>query len=80
VAHGLGIFPGFLSDARERAVRLAFLARPSDDQRQATDEGELAMKIVVIGGTSLIGSNGVVIRRQGDHEVIAADRPARFGR
>ncbi len=38
------------------------------------------MKIVVIGGTSLIGSNGVVIRRQGDHEVIAADRPARFGR
>lgn len=38
------------------------------------------MKIVVIGGTSLIGSNGVVIRRQGGHEVIAADRPARFGR
>ena len=30
------------------------------------------MKIVVIGGTGLIGSKTVVILRQGDHEVIAA--------
>lgn len=30
------------------------------------------MKIVVIGGTGLIGSKTVVILRQGDHEVVAA--------
>lgn len=48
------------------------VAQPSDDQRPATDEGELAMKIVVTGCTSLIGSNGVAIRPQGSHEVIAA--------
>ena len=30
------------------------------------------MKIVVIGGTGLIGSKSVAILRQGGHEVIAA--------
>jgi predicted GNAT family acetyltransferase len=46
VARGLRIFfLGFLSDApgKNRASRLA--AQPSDDQRPATDEGELAMKV-----------------------------------
>ena len=32
------------------------VGQPSDDQRPATNEGELAMKIVVTGCTSLIGS------------------------
>jgi uncharacterized protein YbjT (DUF2867 family) len=48
------------------------VAQPSDDQRPATDEGELAMKIVVIGGSGLIGSKSVAILRRGGHEVIAA--------
>jgi uncharacterized protein YbjT (DUF2867 family) len=30
------------------------------------------MKIVVIGGTGLIGSKSVAVLRQGGHEVIAA--------
>ena len=30
------------------------------------------MKIVVIGGTGLIGSKSVAILRQGGHEVVAA--------
>jgi uncharacterized protein YbjT (DUF2867 family) len=34
------------------------------------------MKIVVIGGTGLIGSKTVAILRQGDHEVVAASRKA----
>jgi len=34
------------------------------------------MKIVVIGGTGLIGSKTVAILRQGGHEVVAA-RPKR---
>ena len=81
VARSLRIFfLGFLSDApgKDRASRL--VAQPSDDQRPATDEGELAMKIVVIGGTSLIGSKSVAILRQSGHEVIAANGPARFAR
>jgi len=48
------------------------VAQPSDDQRPATDEGELAMKIVVIGGSGPIGSKSVAIQRRGGHEVIAA--------
>jgi nucleoside-diphosphate-sugar epimerase len=38
------------------------------------------MKIIVIGGTDLIGSKSVAILRQNGHEVIAANGPARFGR
>jgi uncharacterized protein YbjT (DUF2867 family) len=38
------------------------------------------MKIVLTGGTGLIGSKSVAILRQGGHEVIAANEPARFGR
>ena len=34
------------------------------------------MKIVVIGGTGLIGSKTVPILRQGGHEVVAARRIA----
>ena len=39
------------------------------------------MKIVVIGGTGLIGSKTVAILRQGGHEVVAAspDRGRRAG-
>jgi len=48
------------------------VAQPSDDQRPATDEGKLAMKIVLISGTGPIGSKSVAILRQGGHEVIAA--------
>jgi uncharacterized protein YbjT (DUF2867 family) len=36
------------------------------------DKGGQTMKIVVIGGTGLIGSKTVAILRQGDHEVVAA--------
>lgn len=42
--------------------------------RQVTDEEELAIKIVAIGGTGLIGSKSVAILRQGGHEMIAARR------
>jgi uncharacterized protein YbjT (DUF2867 family) len=35
------------------------------------------MKIVVIGGTGLIGSKSVAILRQGGHEVIAASPKSR---
>jgi phosphoglycerate dehydrogenase-like enzyme len=58
------------SPGKNRASRL--VAQPSDDQRPATDEGELAMKIVLISGTRLIGSKSVAILRQGGQEVIAA--------
>jgi uncharacterized protein YbjT (DUF2867 family) len=34
------------------------------------------MKIVVIGGTGLIGSKAVTILRQGGHEVLAASPKA----
>jgi hypothetical protein len=37
-------------------------------------------KIVVIGGTSLIGSKTVAILRQGGHEVVAASRRRVTGR
>jgi hypothetical protein len=47
------------------------VAQPSDSQRPATDEGELDMKIVVIGGTGLMGSKSVAIVRQRSHEAIA---------
>jgi uncharacterized protein YbjT (DUF2867 family) len=36
------------------------------------DKGGIAMKIVVIGGTGLIGSKTVAILRQGGHEAVAA--------
>src|SRR5215831_16601373 len=36
------------------------------------DNGGLTMKIVVIGGTGLIGSKTVAILRQGGHDVVAA--------
>src|SRR5262245_20854381 len=36
------------------------------------DKGGETMKIVVIGGTGLIGSKAVPILRQGGHEVVAA--------
>jgi nucleoside-diphosphate-sugar epimerase len=55
------------------------VAQPSDDQRPATDEGGLATKIVMIGGTGLIGSKSVAILRQGGHEVIAAKGPVGSG-
>ena len=58
------------SPGKNRASRL--VAQPSDDRRPATDEGELAMKIVLISGTDLIGSKSVAILRQGGQEVIAA--------
>jgi uncharacterized protein YbjT (DUF2867 family) len=39
---------------------------------QSSTSGGLTMKIVIIGGTGLIGSKTAAILRQGDHEVIAA--------
>jgi uncharacterized protein YbjT (DUF2867 family) len=36
-----------------------------------SDNGGLRVKIVVIGGTGLIGSKAVAILRQGGHEVVA---------
>src|SRR4051794_17248133 len=36
------------------------------------DKGGSAMKIVVVGGTGLIGSKTVAILRRGGHEVVAA--------
>ena len=37
------------------------------------------MKIVVIGGTGLIGSKTVAILRRGGHEVLAASVPFDYG-
>ncbi|MGB6996665.1 MAG: NAD-dependent epimerase/dehydratase family protein, partial [Pseudolabrys sp.] len=37
------------------------------------------MKIIVIGGTGLIGSKTVAILRQGGHEVVAASQAAPRG-
>src|SRR6476660_8876905 len=45
------------------------LSKPS---RTSHRQGRSTMKIVVIGGTGLIGSKTVAILRQGGHEVIAA--------
>jgi hypothetical protein len=36
------------------------VAQPSDDQRPATDAGELAMKIAVIGDAGRIGSRSLI--------------------
>jgi uncharacterized protein YbjT (DUF2867 family) len=36
------------------------------------------MKIIVIGGTGLIGSKTVAILRQGGHEVVAASPQSRY--
>jgi hypothetical protein len=36
------------------------VAQPSDDQRPATDAGELVMKFAVIGGAGLIGSKSLI--------------------
>lgn len=55
-------------------VRLVIVASPSDDQGQVTDEEELGIKIVVIGGTGLIGSKSAAILRQGGDEMIATQR------
>lgn len=55
-------------------MRLVIVASPRDDQGQVTDEEELAIKIVVIGGTGLIGSKSAAILRQGGDEMIAAHR------
>jgi nucleoside-diphosphate-sugar epimerase len=46
------------------------VAQPTNDRRPVTDEQELAVKVVVIGGTGLIGSKGVAILRRGGHEAI----------
>jgi uncharacterized protein YbjT (DUF2867 family) len=44
----------------------------ADRRTLGIDKGRQAMKIVVIGGTGLIGSKTVAILRQGGHEVVAA--------
>jgi hypothetical protein len=43
-------------------------------------DGEFPLKIIVISGTCLIGAKSVAVPHQSGHEVIAANRPARFGR
>jgi uncharacterized protein YbjT (DUF2867 family) len=47
-------------------------AHPNHSGFPVIDNGGQLMKIVVIGGTGLIGSKTVAILRQGGHEVIAA--------
>src|SRR5215510_9076206 len=46
--------------------------RWTGDMPRRLDKGGETMKIVVIGGTGLIGSKTVAILRQGGHEVVAA--------
>src|SRR5829696_1638361 len=46
-------------------------SNPFKGLQSSTREGK-PMKIVVIGGTGLIGSKTVAILRQGGHEVVAA--------
>src|SRR5215831_1618264 len=45
---------------------------PPVRNRRKSSTGTQSMKIVVIGGTGLIGSKTVAILRQGGHEVLAA--------
>src|SRR6516225_498159 len=49
-----------------------FAAQPLQTTACGLRSGRFAMKIVVIGGTGLIGSKTVAILRQGGHEVVAA--------
>jgi uncharacterized protein YbjT (DUF2867 family) len=52
--------------------RVAFESHILEDLSPAIDKGGERMKIVIIGGTGLIGSKTVTILRQGGHEVVAA--------
>jgi uncharacterized protein YbjT (DUF2867 family) len=52
--------------------RAAFESHILEDRSPVIGKGGETMKIVVIGGTGLIGSKTVAILRQGGHEVIAA--------
>jgi uncharacterized protein YbjT (DUF2867 family) len=54
------------------AVATLFELAAFEDQSPIIDKGGETMKIVVIGGTGLIGSKTVAILRQGGHEVVAA--------
>ncbi len=75
---GLGEEIGEAHQGREGDLLSGRAARPhghasgSGQRRPAGLPPELAMKIVVIGGTGLIGSKTVAILRQGGHEVVAA--------
>src|SRR5215471_19641279 len=73
----------FHTSCRHRQGRWRPLARSETQQSPAQsgwtvdmplriDKGGETMKIVVIGGTGLIGSKAVAILRQGGHEVVAA--------
>src|SRR5260370_34719965 len=54
----------------EVSRRLA--AQPSQTPARGPPTRRFGMKIVIIGGTGLIGSKTVPILRQGGHEVVAA--------
>src|SRR6516165_8706188 len=62
------ILPG--GSAGSRITRGA--RRRISSARQRDGETEATMKILVIGGTGLIGSKTVSLLRQGGHEVVAA--------
>src|SRR6478752_6855773 len=61
----------FPSSIRNRLPRAHFMGLQSSQDLQSSIGGSI-MKIVVIGGTGLIGSKTVAILRQGGHEVLAA--------
>jgi nucleoside-diphosphate-sugar epimerase len=56
-------------------MRSVIKGRP---QLDGAARGGYTMKIVVIGGTGLIGSKTVSILRQGGHEVVAALAAKRY--
>src|SRR4030095_10103402 len=60
---------GLLSQRRALLYSLAF---ENIQGVSSGRQGRVAMKIVVIGGTGLIGSKTVAILRQSGHEVVAA--------
>ena len=62
----------YCSLAFEPTFRTPFKDRQSFKDLPVIDKGGSTMKIVVIGGTGLIGSKTVAILRQGGHEVVAA--------
>src|SRR5262249_54934016 len=57
---------------RVRSAVGSYAAQPSQTTACGLRSRRFAMKIVVIGGTGLIGSKTVAILRQGRHEVVAA--------
>src|SRR5258707_14853313 len=62
---------GYFSHEHLNPLSNPHLGVASKDYLQSSTRGS-TMKIVVIGGTGLIGSNTAAILRQGGHEVVPA--------